>query len=256
MTVLRGAPRFHARSPEGHAYLLDYQTGDFSQWAEQQYFRSAQEAIVTSPGRAGYPDTARFVVTPGDYTNGGTTAERGEVRASETATGNPTQGQTMWYSWSTYIPNGTNVDSDAASPVGNGWLLFTQWHGSGSSGNPVIGFGLSKGTATPHLIIDAQGGSGPSTTQEWFQPNPIPLGVWNDFVVGVTWGETAAVGRITVKMNGATLVDNAACANLFFGFSAYMKQGIYRSASNQTHTIYHTGTRVGPTEASVAQCSR
>ena len=30
-----------------------------------------------------------------------------------------------------------------------------------------------------------------------------------------------------------------------------LKQGIYRAVSAQTQTIYHTGTRRGPTEASV-----
>jgi hypothetical protein len=236
------------------AYLLDYQTGNFSQWEEQHYFRSAQEAIVTSPARAGYPDTARFTVAPGDYTNGGTSAERGEVMASFAATGNPTQGQTMWYSWSTFVPNGTNVDSDAASPVGNGWLILTQWHGTADSGGgPNIAFLLTKGTSTPHLVLDTNGGSG-NTRSEWVQSTAFPLGQWVDFAVGVTWGESSSVGRITAKINGTTWVDNVACANLYTAQSAYMKQGIYRSASHQTHTIYHTGTRVGPTEASVALC--
>ena len=43
---------------------LDYQTGNFSQWTEQQLHRFQQEAIVTSPARRGYPYTARFTVAP------------------------------------------------------------------------------------------------------------------------------------------------------------------------------------------------
>jgi hypothetical protein len=240
-------------APAPAALLLDYQTGNFSQWNAQQLYRTAQQAIVSTPAHTPYTNTARFIVAPGDYTNGGTAAERSEVMASVAQTGNPAQGQTMWFAWSTFIPAGTQVDSNAASPVGNGWLIFTQWHGSGSSGNPDIAFGLSKGSATPHLIIDTQGGAGPSTTQEWLQPNPIPLGVWNDFVVGVVWGTSPATGRLTVKMNGATLVANAPCSNLFTGLSAYLKQGIYRAASHRTTTIYDTATRRGLTEASVAR---
>jgi hypothetical protein len=250
--VRAAVPPNSAASTAPAAFPLDYQTGNFSQWNEQQLHRAAQQAIVTTPAHVRYTNTARFLVAPGDYTNGGTTAERSEVMASVAQTGNPVQGQTMWFAWSTFLPAGTQVDSDATSPVGNGWLIFTQWHGSGPSGNPVIAFGLSKGTTTPHLIIDTQGGSGTSTTQEWFQPNPIPLGVWNDFVVGVVWGESPATGRLTVKMNGVTLVANAPCSNLFTGLSAYLKQGIYRAASHQTHTIFHTATRRGLTEASVA----
>jgi Polysaccharide lyase len=235
------------------ALRLDYQTGNFAQWREQQLHRAAQQAIVTTPAHTRYTHTARFVVAPGDYTNGGTTAERSEVMASVGQTGNPAQGQTMWFAWSTFIPAGTQVDSNATSPVGNGWLIFTQWHGSSSGGNPDIAFGLSKGTTAPHLIISTQGGAGKSTAHEWFQPKPIPLGVWNDFVVGVVWGQSPATGRLTVKMNGTTLIANAPCSNLFTGLSAYLKQGIYQSASKRTHTIYHTATRRGLTEASVAR---
>jgi hypothetical protein len=233
--------------------LLDYQTGNFSQWVEQQYFRSAQEAIVTSPARARYPDTARFTVAPGDYTSGDTGRERAEVMASFAATGTPTQGKTVWYSWSTFIPNGTNVDSDAASPVGNGWLILTQWHGTSDTccGGPNIAFSLTKGTSTPHLILDTNGGSGSGTSSEWVQPTAFPQGQWNDFTVGITWGESSSVGRITVKINGTTWVNNAASANLFNGQSSYLKQGIYRAASKQTQTLYDTATRVGSTEASV-----
>ena len=233
---------------------LDYQTGNFSQWTEQQRHRFEQEAIVTSPARRGYPHTARFTVAPGDYTNGGTTAERSEVMASVAQTGNPAQGQTMWFAWSTFIPAGTRVDSNATSPVGDGWLIFTQWHGtSNTGGNPNIDFSLTKGAATPHLVLDTEGGSGRSTAQQWVQSTAFPLGRWNDFTVGVVWGESSSVGRITVKINGTTWVDNASCANLFTGQSSYFKQGIYRASSAQTQTIYHTGTRIGPTEDSVTR---
>jgi hypothetical protein len=58
------------------------------------------------------------------------------------------------------------------------------------------------------------------------------------------------VGHIIVKMNGVQVAD-APAATLYAGMTAYLKQGIYRKASAQTQTIYHTGTRRGPTEASV-----
>jgi hypothetical protein len=234
--------------------LLDFQTGNFSQWQEQQYFRAAQEAIVTSPARSGYPYTASFTVTHGDMTSGDTGRNRAEVMASFAASGNPSQGKTVWYAWSTFIPSGFNVDSDAASPVGNGWLIFTQWHGTSDyCCGPNIAFALTKGTATPHIILDTNGGSGSGVSSEWVQPTAVPLGKWNDFMVGITWGESSSVGRMTVRINGTTWLNNAPSSNLFTGESSYMKQGIYRATSNQTQTIYDTGTRVGPTEASVTR---
>jgi len=233
---------------------LDYQTSDFTQWTEQHVLRSEQGAIVSSPARAGYPHTARFVVAPGDYTNGGTSAERSEVMASIAQTGNPRQGQTMWFAWSTFIPAGTHVDSNATSPVGNGWLIFTQWHGTANSGpGPNIAFGFTKGTSTPHLIVSTNGGSGSGTRSGWVQSTALPLGQWVDFVVGVTWGTSSSVGRMTVKTNGKTWLNNVPCANLYPGQSAYVKQGIYRASSRQTQTIYHTGTRIGRTQDSVTR---
>jgi len=230
-------------------FRLDYQSGNFSQWTEQQYYRSAQQAIVTTPARSGYTDTARFIVGPRDYTNGGVTAERSEVRASAAQSGYPVNGQTMWWAWSMYLPSGFYVDSDAESPVGNGWLIVTQWHCESNTGGGHLGIslGLTKGTTTPHLYLDA-------TNSEWVDPQPLPLGVWNDFVMGITWGDSnhAGVGHVTFKLNGSTLVD-AAANTLQVGQSAYFKQGLYRAASNRTHTIYYTGTRRGPTLASVAR---
>jgi hypothetical protein len=240
------------------AKLWDYQTGDFSQWVSdsQQYNRSAQLAIVTTPARTNYVDTARFICAPGDYTNGGTSAERGEVRATVPDSGNAVQGQVMWFAWSFYLPSGSTpygtgwaIDSNTDSPVGNGWLVMTQFHGATNQGSPNMDFGPTKGTAAPHLIISTTGSSGGSETTS---PNPIPIGQWNDMVVGVTWGDSAATGRLTVRMNGVTILNNFACANFYTGDSVYMKQGIYRSASNLTSIIDYTGTRRGTTEASVA----
>jgi hypothetical protein len=58
---------------------------------------------------------------------------------------------------------------------------------------------------------------------------------------------------MTVKTNGKTWLNNAPCANLYPGQSAYFKQGIYRASSEQTQTIYHTGTRIGRTQDSVTR---
>jgi hypothetical protein len=122
-------------------------------------------------------------------------------------------------------------------------MIITQVHGD-DGGSPLIDFSLSKGTATPSLIIS-------TLNSEFFQPVPFPLGQWVDMKLGVTFGSTTSVGRITVKQNGVTLVNNAPVLNLQPGGTAYFKQGIYRASSNRTHTIYYTGTRRGTTEASV-----
>ena len=222
--------------------LLDYQSGNFSQWSEQQLARPAQQAIVTTPARAGYPDSARFTVAPGDYTNGGTSAERSEVMASVAKTGNPTEGQTQWFSWSSFFPTGSHV-----SP--GGWLIFTQWHQSGDSGMPNIALGLSKTTPVQVLAgVRGQNPNSPWSTEKML--GALPTNSWVDFTVGIKWSSNPGVGHFTVKMNGVLVMDVPA-ATLYTGMSAYLKQGIYRMSSPETQTIYDTATRIGATEASV-----
>ncbi len=227
-------------------WLGDYQTGDFSQWPVQEFKDGAtgadmarQQQIVTSPARAGYPYTAQFNVISTDQTSGDPDRNRSEVTDySDVATLN---GGTSWWAWSMYLPTGFHVDTDVVSPVGNGWVVCTQWHGV--NGLPLV-FGLDK-SAVPHVIVS-------TLDAEWVTPSALPLGQWNDFVVGVTWSNTA--GRLTVRINGTTFIDNAATSTLESGADgiAYFKQGIYRARSNQDQSIYYTGTRRGATEADVA----
>jgi hypothetical protein len=225
-------------------FRLDYQTGNFSQWTERHLHRTAQVTIVSRPARTGYRRTARFVVAPGDYTNGGTSAERSEVMASIAKTGNPREGKTQWFAWSSFFPTGTHV-----SP--GGWLIFTQWHQSGSSGMPNIALGLSK-TTPVRVLVSARGKSPRSPTSTEKLLGTLPTNKWVDFKVYIKWSANPRVGRVIVRMNGR-VVANTAAATLYSGMSAYLKQGIYRASSRQRQTIYHTGTRRGPTLASVAR---
>jgi len=238
----------------------NYQSGFNTGWVVDngQYSRPSQLAIVTTPARAGYPSTARYIVANGDYTNGGTSAERAELRASIADTGNPVNGQTMWWGYSFYLASyqtlygwGWAVDDDPDSIGGNGWIVFTQWHGddvvAGPNG-PNIDFGMTKGTANPYFVVETLGDTSSTFNMS---ANPIPLDTWVDMYVGITWGLTAGVGRLTVEMNGVNIVNNLACQNLFTGQSAYLKQGIYRGVSARPQTIYYTGTKRGATRADV-----
>jgi hypothetical protein len=171
------------------------------------------------------------------------------------------QGNTTWWSWKVYVPAGFHVDTDVQSPDGNGWFIHSQWHGTGGGPGPNISFHFTKGPA-PQFFVDTSGGSTGSpayTSGEWVQSTPFPLGSWVSMVVGVTFGDTAAVGRITVSINGSTFLNNQACSNLYTCHGCYFKQGIYRSRSsngnnlpNGDQFIYITGTKRGLTEASVA----
>jgi len=241
------------------AWIGDYQTGNFLQWYEQHYYRPEQETIVTTPARSGYPYSAQFIVAPGDAIFGETAAERGDLITTETQSGNPVEGATQWYAWSSFFPTGTYVDTNAESPVGNGWFIFTEWHHSANYGGANIMLMLNQGTpVTVRLAVNGQWlvvdppDSGSWTVgyaNDW-NLGLLPINSWVDFTVKIIWSSDPALGRVTVKMNGTQVID-VVCPTLYAGMSAYLVQGIYRSNATRTHTIYHTGTRRGTTEASV-----
>jgi hypothetical protein len=232
-------------------WVADFQTGDFSQWPQREFKDNAtsadqarQQQILTSPARPGYQYSARFDVISTDQTSGDPSRNRSEVADYTDISG--LNGGTSWWGWSMFVPTGFHVDTDAESPVGNGWLICTQWHSAGGSPPCVIGM-TKPADHIPHLLISA-------TSSEWDIATALPLGVWNDFKVGITFSQ--GTGHLTVKMSSAggawsTLVD-ADCTTLDSSGVAYFKQGLYRAMSYQDQFIYLTGTRRGATEASVA----
>jgi Polysaccharide lyase len=236
---------------DGPAYLFDYQTGDFSQWYAQHMARPEQEVIVTSPARSGYLYTARFIMAEGDHVFGLMGYERGEVAASPAQTGDPDEGKAQWFAWSSFFPTGMHLD------VPGGWLVFTQWHHAANTGQPNVRFELSQDDP-PKALLKVRGQSLDLETgamgyvHDW-DLGLLPMNTWVDFAIYIAWSADPALGHVTVKINGSTVCD-AACATLYTDWTTgtYLKQGLYGGNSAQTYTIYHTGTRMGPTEASVA----
>ena len=226
--------------------VLDYQTGDFSQWAELQVARPEQARVVTSPARAGTTYSARFTVTPEDHVFGDAATIRGEVRADPEDAGTPAEGMQQWYAWSTYFPPDFEWDGE--------WLSYTQWHQTTQTGPPVIALLVTPGP-DPRLRLTVRGGvlqAGVQPRTATYDLGPLQRGVWLDHKVFVHWSSEPRGGRIGVSINGAQVLTPTAVANLYVGQSAYLKQGLYGSAStNRSHTVYHTATRIGPTETSV-----
>ena len=240
-------PSTAAAARVSSASVLDYQTGDFSQWAEVQTARVDQATLVTSPARPGSTYSARFTVAAEDHVFGDTSTIRGEVRAGLEGPATPAEGMQQWYAWSTYFPPDFEWDGE--------WLIYTQWHHTQRSGPPVVALVVSPGPA-PRLSLIVRGGTlqaGVQPRTATFDLGPLQRGVWLDHKVNVNWSSAPGAGRVGVWINGTQVLAPTAVANLYVGQGAYLKQGLYASAStNRSHTVYHTGTRIGPTEASVA----
>ncbi len=242
----------------------DYQTGNFSQWPSREFKDGAtaadmarQQQIattfnvggVTVPARTSFPYMAKFQVTRTDQTTG----DPGRNRSEVTDYGEifpRAEGSTKWWAWSMWLPPGFHVDTNAESPGGNGWLIFAQWHSD--IGSPPIDFGFDKpANHIPHLLIGTK-----SDSRDRVMSGAYPLGVWNDFRVGITFGTSTSTGHLTVKMRSnygswVTLV-NESSATLDSSRVANFKQGVYRATSTRTDDFIFTGTRRGPTEASIS----
>lgn len=155
--------------------------------------------------------------------------------------------------WNSYVhqarPDGVTVQPGT-------WMVISQWHQDYESCPPNMGLYIT-GDAVPRLKLGIRSGSlATSTCTPGFRTShdlgPLPTGRWNDFVFRVKWSANPSVGSVMVKLNGKTVLEPKVHATLHNGQGAYFKQGIYRGSQSRTHVLHFTGTRKGPTEASVA----
>lgn len=110
--TINGATRYIDPARRGiPAAVLDYQTGDFSQWPSIQVERPEQLIIVSSPARPGYTHSAKFSIQLGDFwiEGGGTWNEgggtiRGEASGVPATTQSAMEGTEQWFAWSAYFP--------------------------------------------------------------------------------------------------------------------------------------------------------
>lgn len=222
------------------AYSWDYQTGDLSQWAVVQSARDNAIAVVERPNLPlGHRYAAKFTVKSGDHLNSMQT-ERAEVHTSVEATGG-TEGSHQRYQWSTFFP------SDMDVPQGD-WVIFTQWHQDRLTCPPNVEFLVRRVGGQDRLMVSVRGGSldVASCQAQYdtrFDLGPAPSGRWVDLDFRVRWSATPDRGVFAVNLNGREVVSSTPHASLYVGQSVYLKQGLYRSATDKRMTVLHTGTR-------------
>ena len=237
-------------STTSSAWSGNYQTGDLNQWHGIVEAAPGRVSIVRSPARPGYPDTARFVVEPGDHTNS-PRSERAEVTSTqEQADGY--EGVEAWYGWSTLFP------TDLHPPAGK-TSIFTQWHQTKSAASetcpPNVAFKVDARRAPTTILLTVRGGAlsdcAPQSIMSW-DLGPLTSNSWHDFVVHVLWSSDPMVGFVEVWLNGRRVVPVTALATLYTGQGVYLKQGFYRPSSTLTSTIFETATVRGTSYAAVA----
>ena len=234
----------------------DYSTGDFSQW------RTVQTRSYNGDGATYVPTysasmvrdairgmVARFEVRSGDVPNFGG-GERAEVQSTQAQTGG-TEGQTLWFAFSTKFDPTFSMDYDGWPQ----WGITNQWHPTSSTGSPPFSFGLTSG-GTWSLRVNPQSSPGVYLGGErsiWTVP--MDRGSWHDIKMQVHFSTSDTGGWIQLWQNGVRQTfndgsDTYYCATIIpTTTSVYYKEGLYRAPKATTDIVYHSGFRSATTEA-------
>ena len=203
-------------SPLAHARILwrgDFETGDVSQWSEEQSVAFDRLKIKANPVREG-KYALEVTVKPGDNPIRAS-GNRNELVYSD----DRPAGEERVYAWSTMWPS-----DYTSAPT---WQLFTQWHHDTGGGSPPVEFYVNGETV--YLRISG----------EVVWTTPLERGRWHDFVFRVKW---ATDGWVELSYDGVPVLARMKAKTLYPGQGVYLKQGLYRSASvRKVQRIFHDG---------------
>jgi hypothetical protein len=257
-----------AQAPTGSVFWNgDFDTGTFAQYDSIQQFITGRATIVGSATSLGGPaaprrgnDFFQCRVVSGDNVYGG---ERCETLKGNLGIQN---GADQWYGWSVAMP---------ANLPANG--LTAQFHGTYDYAQADVQFFIDHGqvgaygatSASPRWVLGVNGGpavpGGQYVSNQYSKAYDLgPLSNWTgagwiDVVMHITWADTTTgTVELWMKKAGASSytkyvsqVGNV--ANLYQGYTAYLKLGLNRSESSGLADgyIWYDQVRAGTTFASV-----
>lgn len=250
MAVMAAATTVSTASAVAVAFVGDYSTGDFSQWAAVQNrdyngpardFHSNEYARIVDDDIFG--KAARFEIQPGEPTENG--KERSEV-ASGYETGGP-DGQVMWYQFSTKF--------DPTFPLNHadlGMAITNQFWGAAYPGTPIVwSAGSRNGYWTLAVLKRPERGADLKTFPIF--ETPLSVGTWHNVTMQIRWSKSNQDGWIKLWLNGER--------QLFLNSSSTFvtqtlnpgteviryKEGYYRQQSPDipAGVVYHAAFRCG-----------
>lgn len=137
----------------------------------------------------------------------------GSLRSEITGPEESTFGTTRWYAFSIYLPTGFTPDNTA--------LLVAQWHSSSFNTVPPLKLIVEN---SGWSIVNTSTGNGNSVGDSYHGIGVYSTGVWTDFVIKVTWSNTA--GALQVWKNGTSVFSSTNLKTSYTG-GTYFKTGIY-----------------------------
>jgi polysaccharide lyase-like protein len=249
-------------------WRADFETDDFSQWDGVQQFRAGRASVVESPRKDG-SHAGRFEVRKGEFI--GADANDPQRNRTEAVIGldsrhhAPKEGDDWWYRWWFYLPSATPLPADGSTD----FMLITQWP---STAPPESSRFELHGTLE-FRDTKASGDAGPGHVEFLYTDadareegeeymwrkaaSSVTRNHWHEIMIHKRWSSKRNGGFIGIWYDGAPqkLTDGSRLMNmrtLQRGYSAYMKQGIYRTdAIGGRGVIFLDGLRIGKTRASV-----
>lgn len=240
--------------------VLDYDTGDASQWTNVQgeHYPGYSLTFDNTRTRHGTGYSARTEVRAGDDPlNLGSNTERCDVLYSG-ADKNFNEGDETWFGWSNYFDSALYVPTDTAAT--NCINTFFDWH---ENRGPNFEFTSTAAVPPCSLNVDTNSYTYPYkfsfkvTGGPLDSPNGFPLAgqhtyvigdvlydQWIDWVIHSIFSVDAGIGLCEFWMNGVKVVTFNG-ATLYPGRQNYLKQAHYRTASPDTSVLFHDQGRLG-----------
>lgn len=207
-------------------------TNSSIQWYSQQ---NTPGSSIKEHDASGTNPYFKYTAVPQAHSETGT--DRSENTSTKDKSG-AQEGLTSTYKWS------TKIDRIEDITPGFGWLIFTQWHQELNRCPPNVAFRIIQSPieSNPTIQVETRGGD---LNQDTCSPNDQSTtrlteaitGAWFELTVTIKWSALRSKGEITAFIDGRQLIKLVNVATLYTGMDAYLKQGIYRSASRTTQTI-------------------
>jgi Polysaccharide lyase len=226
-----------AQVPVGSRVVFtgDYESGNAHQWQTCQnktyngscagYKNSFYGMRVAGGGQQRQGKyAARYEVRNGDVPGFGG-GERSEV--SQSGAASVKEGDERYYQFS------LKFDPSFTNPTSN-FFIVMQWHSG--SGSPPLALMVNR-SGQLQLTNNA-------TNKNTKTIGAVKRGAWADYVLHVKFSRNASVGFDEVYQDGALVVPKHSRPTMSSS-SCYLKQGIYRSASEtSTAVVWQDGLRV------------
>ncbi len=212
--------------------------GDVSGWSFD-VSKNAEEGIATVNAPVHDGGTAiAFTLQPGSCTGNDCENDRERVELKQTQYQH--EGESWWYGWSLYVPEGFPAIWPAR-------VFLGQFHQE--DGPPAMLFSLEpEGLAFESRFVNGE--------KPVLVPNLMLKGQWHEIVMQVKWSRTD--GHVRIDVDGRTIVNRA--QQTMSESDVYFKFGIYRAHLSRaamsplpTQTVIYDRLRRGRSMADVTR---